>query len=199
MTVVTVIGLVSSGFVVGVDSSVLKVVEVVGVVSSGAIVDSVVTLDSGVTVVPVVCPGINVVGVDCVSGLSVVGDVGDVSPGLIVVSAVGDVCGVVISGFIVVTEVGDVCPGVVRDCCGGGVAVGVNVDNSGVTVVIVLEVVSFGIIVDGDSGVVVVAWVGVVCPGDCIGGVIVSSGFTVEEDPGFVVVTVVGVVCPGNC
>ena len=40
--------------------------------------------------------------------------------------------------------------------------------------------------------------VGVVCPGDCVGGVVVSSGFTVEEDSGFVVVTVVGVVCPGN-
>ena len=105
LTVVAVVGAVNSGFVVGVDSSVLIVVEVVGVVCSGAIVDSVVTLDAGVTVVPVVCPGINVVGVDCVSGLTVV-DVGDVSPRVIVVSAVGNVCGVVISGFIVVTEVG---------------------------------------------------------------------------------------------
>lgn len=106
LTVVTVVGVVSSGFVVGVDSSVLIVVEGVGVVSSGAIVDSVVTLDSGVTVVPVVCPGIKVVGVDCVSGLTVVGYVGDVSPRLIVVLVVGNVSGVVISGFIVVTEVG---------------------------------------------------------------------------------------------
>lgn len=199
MTVVTVVGVVSSGFVVGVDSSVLIVVEVVGVVSSGAIVDSVVTLDSGVTVVPVVCPGINVVGVDCVSGLSVVGDVGDASPGLIVVSVVGNVCGVVISGFIVVTEVGEVCPDVVGDCCGSGVAVGVNVDISGFTVVIVLEVVSCGFTVGEDSCVGVVAAVGVVCPGDCVGGVVVSSGFAVEEDPGFVVATVADVVCPGNC
>lgn len=101
---------------VGVDSSVLVVLEVVGVVNSGAIVDSVVTGGSVVTVVSV-CPGINVVGVDCVSGLSGVGEVGVVSPGLIVVSVVGNVCGVVISGFIVVTEVGVVCPGVVGDGC----------------------------------------------------------------------------------
>ena len=167
MTVVAVVGVVSSGFVVGVDSSALIVVEVVGVVSSGATVDSVVILDSGVTVVPGVCPGINVVGVDCVSGKSVVGDVGDVSPGLVVVAVVGNVCGVVISGFIVVTEVGVVCPGVVGDCCGGGVVVGVNVVISGFAVVIVLVVVSSGFTVDEDSGFVVVAVVGVVCPGNC--------------------------------
>lgn len=45
----------------------------------------------------------------------------------------------------------------------------------------------------------VVDVVGVVCPGDCGGGVVVSSGFAVEEDSGFVVVAVVGVVCSGNC
>ena len=189
----------SSGFVVGVDSSVVIVVDVVSVVSPGAIVDCVVTLDSGVTVVPVVCPGIRVVGVDWVSGLSVVGYVDDVSPGLIVVSVVGNVCEVVVSGFIVVIEVGVDCPGVVEDCCGGGVVVSVNVVISGFTVVIVLEEVSCGFTVDEDSGFVVDAVVGIVCPGDWVVGLVVSCGFTVDEASGFVVVAVVGVVCSGDC
>lgn len=54
---------------------------------------------------------------------------------------------------MVVTEVGVVSPGVVGNCCGGGVVAGVIVVVSGLIVVAVLDVVA-GVVTDVEDEVV---------------------------------------------
>lgn len=169
------------------------------VVSSGFTVEE----DPGfvvVAVVGVVCPG-NCCGGEEVPGVNVV------SSGLVVVAVLEVVsCGFIVDevvdcGFVVVALVGVVRPGVVGDCCGGGVVGGVDVVSCGFAVVSVLEVVS-EVVREVSSGFIVVMVVCVVDSGPTVVTVVcavVVSGLTVVGvvNSGFNVVTVVPVVDSG--